>query len=159
MTPTRTQYFFAHDWPGKLWFAVVPLLLAAFYHACAPTSWSWLNWLLGVIFGFFVALLLGWPVLGAAYYDRELKNGGPFKVGDRVQVLVGPYRGHVVRIYSLWQCDTVRVELGEKEKADYTDIFGGTKLMKVRDAEPGASPNGGPAGPPGGWEPVADRHR
>jgi hypothetical protein len=139
MRPTRIQYFFARDWPGKLWFVVVPTLVAMFYHSAAPTSLSWLNWVLGVLGGFLVALLVGWPVLGAASYDRLRKNGGPFKVGDMVQILVGPHRGRVTRVYSLWQGDAVRVELGEKEKASYSDVFGGTKLLKERGAEPNAA--------------------
>lgn len=136
MKPTRTQYFYARDWPGKLWFILVVPTVAAFYHAATPTSMSWLNWVLGAVFGFVLALLIAWPVLGAAYYDRLRKNGGPFKVGDIVQILVGPHRGRVVRVYSLWQCDAVRVDLGEGEKSNFKDIFGGTKLLKESDAMP-----------------------
>ena len=140
MTPAKVQYFFARDWPAKLWFAVVPLAITLVVGSLEPNA-AWLNshpalhWLFAALFGCLVALVAGWVVLGAMYHDRLRKNGGPFNVGDMVQILAGPHRGRIARVYSLWQGDTVRVDLGEEEKTKIRDVFCGTKLLKISRAE------------------------
>lgn len=112
----------------------------------ALRDWHLLLSLLGVIalsllLGFFVAFLLGWIILGPLYYNRMLENGGPYQIGDTVQILAGPHRGRVVRVYSLARGDSVRVELGEQEKENFKDIFAATEVLKERDAEPGQAPD------------------
>src|SRR5690349_17622785 len=116
MAPSRLQYFVAEDWPTKLWFAVIPTVCAAAATCATGTALSdlsgwraWL-WLVGFVviwlfLGFFVALLVGWFVLGPLYYIAGARNGGPFKPGDRVRVLARPYRGRVSHVYSSWQGD------------------------------------------------------
>ena len=95
------QYFFARDWPLKIWLTVFPLLCgAAVVRACEPTptllrEWRAILWLVGAVLlalpiGWFSAILVGVLVLGPLYYDRGLKNGAPFCPGDRVRILIGP---------------------------------------------------------------------
>ena len=53
-----------------------------------------------------------------------------------VQILSGPHKGRIARIYSTWQRGTVRVELGEEEKEKFKDIFGPAQLLMEKKAEP-----------------------
>lgn len=139
--PTRAQLFFASQWPYRIWFTAIPLALAAAVaHFCAgflhPFSAVWdfvqFAWfvLLGLLLGFFLALFPGWFIVGPLCYDREIKNGGPFKVGDTVQILSGSHKGRISRVYSTWQGDTLRVELSAKEKEQFKDIFSPTQLLR-----------------------------
>ena len=156
MKPTKTQYFFASAWPGRIWFTSIPLLFAfGVGRICAgfldPLAGWWdfirFTWyvILGALLGFFLAMFPGWFVIGPLCYDRERKNGGPFKIGDTVQILSGPHRGRISRVYSAWQGNTLRVELGASEKEEFRDIFSPDQLLREQRAEPGAAPNGGPA--------------
>ena len=155
MRPTNAQYFFASPWPGRIWFTTIPLLLAlAVGHTCAsfldPLSAWWdfvrFAWfvLLALLLGLFLAMFPGWFVIGPLFYGREMKNGGPFKVGDTVQILSGSHKGRIARVYSTWQGNTLRVELGAKEKEEFKDIFSPAQLLRDGSAEPDAAPNGGP---------------
>ena len=91
MKLTLMQKIFAHDWPMKIWFTVVPLFFTVGIVSMCEPSWALMtNWksllgltaviVLSLILGFFASLLVGWPILGSLYYDRELKNGGPFQL-------------------------------------------------------------------------------
>ena len=127
------------------------LVAVAVGHECAgflhPFGAWWdlvrLAWFvfLASLLGFFLALFPGWFVVGPLLYDREIKNGGPFKIGDTVQVLSGPHRGRITRVYATWQHGALRVELGPKEKEEFTDVLAPVRLLR---AEPSA-PNGSPA--------------
>lgn len=152
MKATREHYFYAKDWPLKIWFGVISVMcLVAAIAVTRPTmavlkDWRSLLWLGAIVvmfqlLGYFAGILVGWFILGPIYYDRMLKNGGPFKVGDYVQILVGPHEDRVVRVYSLWQGDTVRVELGEREKDTFRDVYAPTKLLKQQDGETGEAAN------------------
>ena len=146
MKPTRMQVFYAQDWLGTVWFVAFPLLFVlAAIHICEPTislltDWRYLIYfivtiLIALLLGFFSSILLGWPILGSLYYDRCLKNGGPFHEGDYFQILAGPHKGRVVQVYSTWQGDTVRVDLGEEEKKSFKDIFSSHELLREKGAE------------------------
>jgi hypothetical protein len=148
MKPTRAQLFFASPWPGRIWFTAIPLMVAAaVVVACAdflhPLSAWWdfvrFSWfvLLALLLGFFLAMFPGWLIIGPLFYDRELKNGGLFKVGDRVQILSHPHRGRVSRVYSTWQGNTLRVELSAKEKEGCKDVFSPAQLLRAEVAKPG----------------------
>ena len=154
MKPSRLQKFVAQDWPIKIWLAVITALhVAVALWACGPSltmlsDWSAVAWLGAVIIlavpvGWFSAILVGWFVLGPMYYGWGLKNGSPFHVGDRVRILVGPHRDCIARVYSLWQGDCVRVELGAEEKEVFHDIFSPTQLLREPNGEPVAAPDRG----------------
>jgi hypothetical protein len=156
MKPTRSQVFFASPWLGRIWFTAIPLLIAvAVGRRCAgflnPLAewWDFVRFacfvLLGLLLGFFLAMFPGWFVIGPLFYDREIKNGGPFKVGDTVRILSGAHKGRIARVYSTWQGNTLRVELGAREKEEFKDIFSPAQLLRDGSAEPSAAPNGGPA--------------
>ncbi len=145
MKPTPLQYFFARDWPRKIWMVAAPLYIVFFIvRECHPTFSLFMDWqavfwlfcvaLLALPIGFFLAILMGWFILGPLYFDRGLKNGGPFRPGDRVRILTGPHRDRIVVVYSLWQGDSVRVELSEEEKKNYKDVFSPVQLLRSRDS-------------------------
>lgn len=140
--PTRIQVFFASGWPVRAWFVVVPtaicvLTLNAFevtpamLLAWPGAAWAALTAILSWVVGFLIAVVMGGPVLGSIYIVREHMNGGPFKIGDRVLVIGGPHRGRVGLVYSPWQGDTVRVDVGEEAKEAFKDIFMGAELLAV----------------------------
>jgi hypothetical protein len=157
MKPTRAQYFFARSWPlvlvfgflfvaAPIWFAfVVAGILARVYQ---PITDIWnlprvaffaiVAWLLAVLVALVVASFLAgifWPILRPRYRARCIKNGAPFRVGDQVQILVGRHRGRVATVSSGWRDDGVRVELGEREKEDFEDIYDPIQLVR-EDVEP-----------------------
>lgn len=150
MKPTRAQVFFASEWPGLIWFTTIPLLVAfsvgrSILPVLDPWASVWnavqLAWfiVLSLILGFFLAVFPGWLVIGPMALDREIKNGGPFKVGDTVQVLSGPHKGRVSRVYSTWQGNTLRVDLGASEKDAYKDIFSPVQLLREEHVDPDAA--------------------
>ena len=113
MKPTRAHYFFARNWLGWIWIALVPSVCVLIM-ACAlgpppqlagfaPEAKSYL-FLLGIasFIGLCFAALLGPFILGPLYHHREILNGGPFKVGDRVEILVGRNRGHIATVSEVW---------------------------------------------------------
>ena len=60
----------------------------------------------------------------------ERRNGGPFKVGDSVRILIGPHKDKICKVYSTWQHNEVRVKLDSAAEKDFSDIFSGDKLFK-----------------------------
>jgi len=140
MQPTSTHYFYAENWPARIWLAVTTVSAGVgAVWLCEPTTVALSDWafvlLLPVVLaialatGYFMGILFGTVVIGPLYYHRAVENGAPFKEGDRVMILVGPHRNRVTRVYSLWQHDSVRVELGDKEMPDFSDVFGPTQLL------------------------------
>jgi len=142
MRASRLHYFYAENWPLKLWFVALPLLFVgisvhegSISHAVLE-DWRSLLWLTGyvvvwLLLGLFSALLLGWFVLGPHLFSRGIKNGAPFRSGDLVEILSKPYRGRVARVYSEWQSGSVRVDLGADAKAGFDDIFSTTAILRV----------------------------
>jgi hypothetical protein len=84
----------------------------------------------------FTALLLFGPIL----HDQELRNGGPFSEGDRVQILAGSHTDLVSEVYQRWQGNTVRVKIDNAAKREFRDIFAGYKLLRVTCDEPPHAP-------------------
>lgn len=146
MTPSQVQYFFARRWLSNVWLIALPLLCTiiavrlAGASIATVTQWSSILWLVGIVFlasllGWFSALLLGWFIFGPIYYARGQKNGAPYCKGDLVHILVGPHRDRVVRVYEVWESrDQVRVELGEHERKDTSDVFSLFEICRERDA-------------------------
>jgi phosphate/sulfate permease len=129
------QYLIAGNWPLKIWLTAVSLLcIFLAWHACQPTMASFRDWhflilfvsviVLAPVLGCFVSFLFILFILGPIYYARGRLNGAPFHEGDHVQILVGPHRGRVVRVYAIWaERNQVRVELGEQTKKGASDVF------------------------------------
>ena len=149
--PTRLQIFFAQNWPIRLWLTAIPLLvLGVAIWACEPSAATFRSWQAAGLFlvaiivapplGFFGGVLVGIFIFGPMYYSRGLLNGGPFKAGDTVQVLVGPHKGTVTTVYELWQGDSLRVRLGDREKEAFTDVFAPTQLLREDEFERPAGP-------------------
>jgi len=135
--------------------ASVPLLFALWAGFSYPPSLESLrDWsgaflffgilVLGLLFGFFLAIFAGWFLLGPLYYDRSVKNGEPFHEGDTVQILVGKHRDRVLReskagdIASWAGAHRIIVDLGETTHADKENIFKSYQLVRVSSAVEGA---------------------
>ena len=154
-TPTRQQIFWAGNWPVTIWFvgatSLVTFLIIASAISCADMDLSdmdlsvLLDWpanlvvigcLVAVVFwSFLVAIVIGSPVLGLVFHWREEKNGGPFEVGDTVQIIVGPHKGRISKVYEIWQGGNLRIVLGDEEEESFRDIFGPTQLLREDDVE------------------------
>jgi hypothetical protein len=103
-------------------------------------SWRdavWFAWfvLLALFLGFTLAIFPGWFIIGPLFYDREMKNGGPFKVEDTVRILSGPQKGRISRVYATWQGNLLRVELDEKATEDFSDVFSPMELLREESAQ------------------------
>jgi len=148
MKASRLQYFFAGNWPSKIWVFGGPwLCVIATGISLRPISAYFGDWFsaltfvgivcLALILGYFVSILSGTFVLGPLYYNRSLKNGEPFHEGDVVQILVGPYRDRVAKVYKVWDLASwagahrVRVDLGEKEKTESRDVFSSYQIFRI----------------------------
>jgi hypothetical protein len=153
MNPTRAQYFFASPWPGRIWFTIIPLLFALLIgRVCTsfldPFSawWDFVRFvwyvLLALLLGFFLAVFPGWLIIGPLFHNRELTNGGPFKVRDSVRILSGLHKDKISRVYSTSQGNTLRVELGPKEREELKDIFSPAQLLRQDSPQQGDSPSG-----------------
>lgn len=147
MKPTRMQYFFAQDWPLKFWFVGVMVFAAiAAGCACQPSLALFKDWhflvlfifaiLVAPVFAFFLSLPITWLIVGPFYYARAKLNGAPFQVGDHVQILAGPHRDKIGKIYSAWQGGTFRVELGSEAEKSYKDVFSETQLVRITKPDP-----------------------
>lgn len=59
------------------------------------------------------------------------RNGAPFSIGDRVEVLAGRNAGRVGSVYDVWtERAQYRVELGTEEKDAVRDVFGGWQIRR-----------------------------
>jgi hypothetical protein len=142
MKPTRLHYFYAHNWPARIWFGLFtfgPVLLMAGALGTPPPDLLGLGadakrylFLLGItwLLGFFGGGLLGWFILGPLYHYRAELNGYPFQTGERVQILVGAKRGRVARITEVREVrGEVCVELPESGGHNYAFAF--TEVIRV----------------------------
>ena len=156
MKASKLQYFFAGDWPSKIWLCGVPLICAIVtFISLHPTSAYFGNWTgalifagimcLALILGYFVSILSGIFLLGPLYYNRSLKNGEPFHEGDVVQILVGPHRDQIAKVYKAWDIASwagahrVQVDLGENEKSKGRDIFKSYQIFRIVNFDKSAS--------------------
>lgn len=147
MKPSRIHYFVAKEWPSKIWLTAFSLGFALW---AASSCWSLLvsptRWtdpliffgcsLLAALLGYFVSILVGWPILGPMYYDRSLKNGEPFRPGEMVHILVGPYRDRIVRVTKAYDrgsyagAHRICVDLGCEAKGG-EDVFESIQILRV----------------------------
>jgi hypothetical protein len=147
MKASRIHYFFAENWPAKIWLtAFLVVFLLGSVHIFWPllafsTKWTDLLLffgyvLLAVPLGWCIGILSGCFVIGPLNYYRSLKNGEPFHQGDTVQILTGPHRDRIVRVVSVFDigyyagAHRVRVDLGETGEAG-EDVFESTEVLRV----------------------------
>ena len=80
-------------------------------------------------FAVFMSLIV-WPF----WIPHELKkNGAPFTPGDLVQVTKGPHRDNIFSIYEVWkESNQVRLNLGQLEKIEVTDVFSMLSIRRVK---------------------------
>jgi hypothetical protein len=151
MKPTRAHYFFAQNWPTRIWIVSVPsLFVVLMARALGPVpemagfeaeARNYL-FLLGIalLLGFCMVALTGPFILGPLYHYRAELNGAPFQMGDRVEVLVGANRGQVARVAEVWEWrGDLRVEWSSSVARKGRTIFHCAQVIKVRDAEPPVS--------------------
>ena len=136
----------------RLWFSAWTLGVAAVAVAATePSLATFADWrsilsfalvvVISPLFGFFLGLLAGSVILPPMYAIRERLNGGPFKTGDRVQILIGPHKGEITHVISPWQGRSYRVKLDSESEKTFKDIFGADQLIKESLAEHGDAPN------------------
>lgn len=146
MSPIR--YAFAHDWPLKIYLSACSgtcLVLAIL--ACRPSVELFTDWQYMLVFivavvispvlGFYLALPCGFLVLGPLYRVQERRNGGPFKPGDWVRILVGAHRGKSGIVQADLQQYGLRVALasddGNMTKGKATELmYSPTQLLGER---------------------------
>ena len=148
MKASGIHYFFARKWPIKIWMIAFPSAASVLAgSSCWTLLVSPVNWkdplvflglvLLAALLGYFVGILVGWPVIGPMYYDRSLENGEPFRSGDMVQILIGPHRDRIVRVIEGFDYapyaggHRIRVDLG----ADIRDnVFESCEILRISSA-------------------------
>jgi hypothetical protein len=85
---------------------------------------------------FLLLFWLTWPFWVPFYRLALRRHGAPFQEGDVAQVLRGNHKGEVLRVYDVWtERDQVRLELGEEEKGEVTDVFSFLSVQKVAESE------------------------
>lgn len=142
MKPSLSQRFFASKWVWILWFSFTSLGTAAYCLNVAEFQIEYLrDWsmtgtyllisLTAAPLGLALGIFPGGMVLGILLHFRSMMNGGPFKPGDTIQVIGGIFDGRVTKVYSGWQGNSVRVELGEDAKREFKDVFSPHQLIKV----------------------------
>jgi len=146
VTPTLRQRILASDWLPRIWMLGVPLVFAALtIRSVGPLRYAFSDvWsagqtalasVLAFSLGYIAAIPTAWVLFGPILMDQGVRNGGPFKPGDLVQIISGPHRNRISRVYSTWQHETLRVDLGVDAKASYSDIFADYQLLRVDVAE------------------------
>lgn len=138
---TARQRFFADGWPHRLYLlicfgAAVAIVFAGWWtDAARVDSKVALDFMKLLAFGATLSVLVGLatsPFVVWPFYAAHIEaNGGPFAVGDSVQVLSRKYRGHVGTVYATWQGTSVRVELGERRRREFDDVFLPIELKKL----------------------------
>ena len=97
--------------------------------------WALLVFIIVISFvaGWFGSVLIGWVILGPILLAQSERNGGPFSIGDAVQIINGKHDGKVTTVYSKWQHEANRIELGQSAKENYMDIFADYQLLRIND--------------------------
>ena len=113
MKPSPIHYIFAHELPTKGYLGFWAIFgIAVVIKESQPSQVLLSDWLFCALFivslllapvlFMCLSLLIAPLVLGPAYYLGDRFTGAPFRVGDHVRILVGPYRNRVVEVYDVW---------------------------------------------------------
>ena len=142
MNPTPIQYFFAKDWPLKIYCAASGILgIAMAISWCQPSQEMFGDW---AYCAFFIVSLLVAPVFFALcsmpvsfivlvplYYLGDRLAGAPFQIGDKFRILIGPHRNRVVEIYEVWNSRRqIRVKLDADSEKKVRDVFLFTQVCR-----------------------------
>ena len=146
MRPTRWQYIFATNWlPALLqWTWSLNFVVCALLKI-KPTAEIWGDpwfvllavFVIGIAFllGWFACIIPAWFLFGPLLYSQGHSNGGPFVPGDRVYIIAGKHRGRFSRVYATCEADILWLDLGDREQAGGTNIFGAYQVLRAGDAE------------------------
>jgi hypothetical protein len=137
---TIIRLFFAHNWPLKIWFVVFISAAMAIAGHDLFNAGVWKNIYTGIfsvclillagVVGFFVSCIFAFFLIPLYSLAAKL-NGAPFHENDEVQILIGPHKGKIKKIYEIWsERKQVRVNLGEEEKNAVSDVFHFTEIFK-----------------------------
>ena len=141
----RLKRFVAEDWPFRIWIAGVVMAWFVFLKgALNPdrtlfSAWQELAAFIGIAAaGLVISILIAGMAAGVfvAPINRiqARLNGAPFKPGDRVLILAGRYRGRIGRVYSEWQGETIRVDVGDEASKTFDDVFGQYQVERVANS-------------------------
>jgi hypothetical protein len=136
----------------------IPVLLAyatlrIFTQAFEPLSewWNLARCVFYVIIALFLGFLIGIVAAGIMAPFLQLfldlcgrANGAPFQKGDRVRVLVGPYRDQILRVLRTSARDSVEIVFGNEEKPDDIRSYCPWQLVRATETDSDASTNDGP---------------
>lgn len=134
VVPSLLQNIFARDvtWVASFFGTAVVFTLVMAIQASA----------LGEMFGLVVVgaatgAVISWISLKILWHIRVWINGGPFRKGELVQVIAGPYAGRIAAVYEEWPSrNEVRIDLGESEWNEVKDVFSHVQLCRVKPLEP-----------------------
>lgn len=86
--------------------------------------------LIGAFAGFFCTWLLYFPI--AQFYIRVIQ-GGPFQVGDRVEITKGPHKGKIGTILMIdKERDIFKIDIGSQSKEWDDNYFSGCVFRRLR---------------------------
>src|SRR5579863_3153360 len=106
MKSSMVNYVFAHTIPIAACSGAMILTVAVSWK-CAPAIRSGgfsVSIILAVLSSIPLGLILGYFLLGfPLFFIGRLTNGAPFHEDDWVRILIGPYKGQVVRVYEVWK--------------------------------------------------------
>jgi hypothetical protein len=140
------QYAFARNWPLRAYLSVWAIAGVMFaVGGCQPTLRLFSDWrycllftlsvLIAPLLFVFLSLPLAFLILGPVYSLGERLAGAPFRVGDRVRILVGPHRDRVVDVYAVWaERHEVRVRLDAEAEQNYDDVLSNTMVCRDEQA-------------------------
>lgn len=87
------------------------------------------------LWGAFICFITALCVIGPTQRRRGEINK-PFRVDDRVRILVKPHRNRLARVCEVWpEQQTARPDVGEETRRFGGDTFGGYQVVRERDAE------------------------
>jgi hypothetical protein len=140
----KFREFIADGWIYRIWMFIIPISLSIILmvanwelaiDAASITPYAWIGTSVIVILLPLSCIACSFLLTPFLMFPLHLlfvrRNGGPFRVGDKVMILSKKNRYVVTNVYSLWQGDSVRVELGDEAQKDFTDVFSQYQLSRA----------------------------
>ena len=114
--------FLVKDWLWKIAFVIIAVSLTLIFVAIDILS-NMQFWII-LILAATMSVFFTYIILRVLWFLFVRINGGPFKIGDTVQILSGPYRNKITMVYEVWkERSEVRLNLNDKAKNKYEDVF------------------------------------